>query len=91
MTIHTATVDLPAQTTVDQAIVALLQLRRGDVPGDATLDHAAVLQFGYARQAASTREDTATGSPEERTFAFTSDAADADGDEDEEITPDDKE
>ncbi len=93
MTIHTATVDLPAQTTVDQAIVALLQLRRGDVPGDATLGHAAVLQFGYARQAASSREDTATGSAEDSTFAFTSEDTDANGDggEDEEITPDDKE
>jgi hypothetical protein len=40
-------VDLPAQTTLDQAIVALLKLRRGDVPGDATLDRSAVLRFAY--------------------------------------------
>jgi len=43
---HTVEVDLPAQTTLDQAIVALLKLRRGDVPGDATLDQSAVLRFG---------------------------------------------
>jgi hypothetical protein len=45
---RTVEVDLPAQTTLDQAIVALLQLRRGEVPGDATLDQAAVLRFEYA-------------------------------------------
>jgi hypothetical protein len=45
---RTVEVDLPAQTTLDQAIVALLQLRRGQVPGDATLDQAAVLRFEYA-------------------------------------------
>jgi hypothetical protein len=44
---RTVEVDLPAQTTLDQAIVALLQLRRGQVPGDATLDQAAVLRFEY--------------------------------------------
>ena len=47
MAAHTVEVDLPAQTTLDQAIVALLKLRRGDVPGDATLDQSAVLRFGY--------------------------------------------
>jgi hypothetical protein len=40
-------VDLPAQTTLDQAIVALLKLRRGKVPGDATLQQAAALRFTY--------------------------------------------
>jgi len=40
-------VDLPALTTLDQAIVALLKLRRGDVPGDATLDQSSVLRFAY--------------------------------------------
>jgi hypothetical protein len=44
---RTVEVDLPAQTTLDQAIVALLQLRRGEVPGDATLDQAAALRFDY--------------------------------------------
>jgi hypothetical protein len=39
---RTVEVDLPDQTTLDQAIVALLKLRRGDVPGDATLDQSAV-------------------------------------------------
>ena len=41
---RTVEIDLPAQTTLDQAIVALLQLRRGQVPGDATLDQPAVLR-----------------------------------------------
>jgi|Tabmets5t2r1_1033131.scaffolds.fasta_scaffold68584_1 hypothetical protein len=45
---RTVEVDLPTQTTLDQAIVALLQLRRGQVPGDATLDQSAVLSFQYA-------------------------------------------
>jgi hypothetical protein len=45
---RTVEVDLPTQTTLDQAIVALLQLRRGQVPGDATLDQPAVLSFQYA-------------------------------------------
>jgi hypothetical protein len=45
---RTMEVDLPTQTTLDQAIVALLQLRRGQVPGDATLDQSAVLRFQYA-------------------------------------------
>jgi hypothetical protein len=45
---RTVEIDLPAQTTLDQAIVALLQLRRGQVPGDATLDQPAVLRFQYA-------------------------------------------
>jgi hypothetical protein len=44
---RTVEVDLPAQTTLDQAILALLKLRRGDVPGDATLDQSAVLRFTY--------------------------------------------
>jgi hypothetical protein len=30
---RTVEVDLPAQSTLDQAIVALLKLRRGEVPG----------------------------------------------------------
>jgi hypothetical protein len=47
-------VDLPAQTTLDQAIVALLKLRRGDVPGDATLDQPAVLRFEYTTSEGST-------------------------------------
>ncbi|HZD00005.1 MAG TPA: hypothetical protein VFA46_07380 [Actinomycetes bacterium] len=47
MAARTVEVDLPAQTTLDQAIVALLKLRRGDVPGDATLDQSAVLRFAY--------------------------------------------
>jgi hypothetical protein len=44
---RTVEIDLPAQTTLDQAIVALLQLRRGQVPGDATLDQPVVLRFEY--------------------------------------------
>jgi hypothetical protein len=44
---RTVEVDLPAKTTLDQAIVALLQLRRGQVPGDATLDQSTVLRFQY--------------------------------------------
>ena len=47
MAARTVEVDLPAQTTLDQAIVALLRLRRGEVPGDATLDPPAVLRFAY--------------------------------------------
>jgi hypothetical protein len=43
----TIEIDLPTQTTLDQAIVALLQLRRGQVPGDATLDQPVVLRFEY--------------------------------------------
>lgn len=53
---RTVEVDLPAQTTLDQAIVALLQLRRGQVPGDATLDQAAVLRFDYATAEEATPE-----------------------------------
>jgi hypothetical protein len=41
---RTVAVDLPAQTTLDQAIVALLKLRRGEVPGDATLEQTAALR-----------------------------------------------
>jgi hypothetical protein len=44
---RTVEVDLPADATLDQAIVALLKLRRGEVPGDASLEHAAVLTFEY--------------------------------------------
>jgi hypothetical protein len=44
---RTVEVDLPAQSTLDQAIVALLKLRRGEVPGDATLEQSAVLRFAY--------------------------------------------
>ena len=47
MAVHTVEVDLPTQTTLDQAIVALLKLRRGDVPGNATLEQDAFLQFDY--------------------------------------------
>jgi hypothetical protein len=38
---------LPSQTTLDQTIVALLKLRRGDVPGNATLEQAVALRFDY--------------------------------------------
>jgi len=47
MAARTVEIDLSTQTTLDQAIVALLQLRRGQVPGDATLDQSAVLRFEY--------------------------------------------
>jgi hypothetical protein len=53
---RTVEIDLPAQTTLDQAIVALLQLRRGQVPGDATLDQSAVLRFDYATSDETTPE-----------------------------------
>jgi hypothetical protein len=53
---RTMEVDLPTQTTLDQAIVALLQLRRGQVPGDATLDQSAVLSFQYATSDEATPE-----------------------------------
>ena len=53
---RTVEVDLPTQTTLDQAIVALLQLRRGQVPGDATLDQSAVLSFQYATSDEATPE-----------------------------------
>jgi len=69
MALHTATVDLPAQTTLDQAIVALLRLRRRDVPGDAALEQAAILQFDYARHATTAEEDAAPSDPE--AIAFT--------------------
>jgi hypothetical protein len=36
--------------------VALLQLRRGQVPGDATLDQSAVLRFQYATSDEATPE-----------------------------------
>lgn len=73
---YTETVELPARTTLDQAIVALLRLRRRDVPGDATFEQAATLQFGYAQLAAPSRtgESAATGSPEDTACT----AADAD-------------
>jgi len=48
MATRSVEVDLPPQTTLDQAIEALLKHRRGDVPGDATLQQAAVLQFAFA-------------------------------------------
>jgi hypothetical protein len=60
---RTVEVDLPAQTTLDQAIVALLKLRRGDVPGDATLDQSAVLGFAYTASA----EVTPAAAPEDLT------------------------
>jgi hypothetical protein len=53
---RTVEVDLPAQTTLDQAIVALLKFRRGDVPGDATLDQPAVLRFEYVTSKEATPE-----------------------------------
>ncbi len=53
---RTVEIDLPAQTTLDQAIVALLQLRRGQVPGDATRDQSAVLRFEYATSDQATPE-----------------------------------
>jgi hypothetical protein len=53
---RTVEIDLPAQTTLDQAIVALLQHRRGQVPGDATLDQPAVLRFHYATPEEATPE-----------------------------------
>jgi hypothetical protein len=56
VTARTVEVDLPTQTTLDQAIVALLQLRRGQVPGDATLDQSAVLSFQYATSDEATLE-----------------------------------
>jgi hypothetical protein len=36
--------------------VALLQLRRGQVPGDATLDQAAILRFEYTTSDEATPE-----------------------------------
>jgi hypothetical protein len=45
--VHTVAVDLPVQTTLDQAIVALLKLRRGRVPGDATLQQSVALRFEH--------------------------------------------
>jgi hypothetical protein len=45
--VRTVEVELPSQTTLDQAIVALLKLRRGDVPGTATLEQPADLRFDY--------------------------------------------
>jgi hypothetical protein len=54
---RTVEVDLPAQTTLDQASVALLKLRRGDVPGDATLDQSA---FGRRRGGCIDRRRTPT-------------------------------
>lgn len=56
MAARTVEVDLPAQTRLDQAIVALLKLRRGEVPGDATLAQAAVLRFDYITPAEATPE-----------------------------------
>ncbi len=60
MAARTIEVDLPAQTTLDQAIVALLKHRRGDVPGDATLDQSAALRFEYT-----TSEEAAAEVPPE--------------------------
>ncbi len=56
MAMHAAKADLPAQITLDQAIVALLTLRRRNVPGDAILDQATVLRFQYARREEGTAE-----------------------------------
>jgi hypothetical protein len=53
---RTVEVDLPAQTTLDQAIVALLRLRRGAVPGDATLARSAALSFDYTAAEEATPE-----------------------------------
>jgi len=64
MAMHAAKADLPAQITLDQAIVALLTLRRRNVPGDAILDHATVLRFHYAMREEGTKEGTAEAMPE---------------------------
>jgi hypothetical protein len=61
--VRTVEVELPSQTTLDQAIVALLKLRRGDVPGNATLEQAAALRFHYT----STEEAMPTVRPEDIT------------------------
>lgn len=58
MSVRRATVDLPVQATLDQAIEALLRLRRGEVPGDAALTQAARLQFEYEQ-----RPPAAAGQP----------------------------
>jgi hypothetical protein len=68
MAMHTAMVNLPAQTTLDQAIVALLKLRRRDVPGDATLEQTAILRFAYVRHEASTGRDVTARDPEDIAF-----------------------
>ena len=47
MAARTVEIDLSTQTTLDQTIVTLLQLRHGQMPGDATLDQSAVLRFEY--------------------------------------------
>ncbi len=82
MAMQAATVDLPAQTTLDQAIVALLRLRRGNVPGDATLTQAANLQFEYTQRAATGKaEDPTPSGPDPAGGAFppTATHGDADG------------
>ncbi len=68
MAMHAAKADLPAQITLDQAIVALLTLRRRNVPGDAILDHATVLRFHYAMREEGTKEGTAEAMPEDIGF-----------------------
>ncbi len=95
MTMHTATVDLPAQTTLDQAIVALLRLRRGEVPGDATLTQAAILRFEYLQRAAAGKGEGDTPSdPDPEGIVLSPNDGDADADADAdggdagELTPD---
>jgi hypothetical protein len=65
MTVRTVEVDLPAQTTLDQAIVALLTPRRRDVPGDATLVQAAVLLFEYTAKEATPETASEDVTPEQ--------------------------
>jgi len=91
MTMHTATGDLPAQTTLDQAIVALLRLRRGDVPGDATLTQAAALEFEYPQRVATRKgEDDTPSDPDPEGIVFTPKDGKADEDEAGEITLDNR-
>ena len=61
---RTVEVELPAQTTLDQAIVALLQPRRGEVPGDAILDQPAVLTFRYTTSEKTERTTPAASTQE---------------------------
>jgi hypothetical protein len=65
MTVRTVEVDLPAQTTLDQAIVALLTPRRRDVPGDATLVQPAVLLFEYTAKEATPETASEDVTPEQ--------------------------
>jgi hypothetical protein len=69
MAARTVEANLPSQTTLDQAIVALLKLRRGDVPGDATLDQSAALRFQYTTSEATSGVPPKDIMPEEWTTA----------------------